>query len=254
MEFVVSDAAFRRLWSWCGLGDTPVVLQLVPTAFTEQEQDAERDRADAELAQQGLVRRGWADADVEALLRILRRPRFATDARLLLDGSVRALAGSQGGAGAVAVRAEGWVRVRALCPPELAQAVIGLLPEHPAGPGDPASVAREDINAAAELAGADTGRFEAELIARRVAPAKAAMFAGLAAAAFRRGQFGAAVVNVRGMRHYSPEVVNFADTPDGRYQLRGSGPAGNGRLTVAPITTDQLAVEVAAMLDRLDPT
>ena len=139
MDFVVSDAAFRRLWSRCGLGDTPVVLQLMPTAFTEQEQDAERDRADAELAQQGLVHRGRADADVEALLRILHR-RSSPPTR-----GCCSTARCERWPAAGPARAPSRCAPKAGCgcalrPSGLAWAVVGLLPEHPAGPGDPGSL------------------------------------------------------------------------------------------------------------------
>lgn len=254
MGFALSTPAFRRLWDLCALGESPVVLQLGSTAFTDDEQRRERNRADAELDEQELVRGGRPEADAEALLHILRRASRSTDARLWLDGSVRALAAAWGSDAAAAVHTGGTVRVRPLSPDELAWAVVGLLPDHPPAPGSPASVDRRDVDRAADVAGADTDRFEAELLARRVTPAAAARFAGVAATAVRRGQFGAAVLDRRGTRHYASDVVNFADTPEGRFRLREAGRPGARRLTLAPVSRDRLAADVRSMLTRLDPS
>lgn len=254
MGFTVSTPAFRRLWDLCALGEWPVVLRLGSAAFTNEEQRAEREKADAELDEQELVRGGRPEADAEALLHILRRPRYSTDARLWVDGSVRALAAAQGPDAAAAVHTVGRVRVRSLNPDELAWAVVGLLPDHPPGSGSPASIDRRVVDRAADVAGADTDRFEAELLARKVAPAVAARFAEVAATAVRRGQFGAAVLDRRGTRHYASEVVNFADTPNGRFRLRESGRPGDTRFTLAPVSRDRLAADVRSMLLRLDPS
>lgn len=254
MGFAVSTPAFRRLWDRCALGEWPVALRLGSTAFTDDEQRVEREKADAELDEQELVCGGRPDADAEALLRILRRPRCSTDARLWLDGSVRALAAAQGPDAAVVVHTGGAVHVRSLRPDELAWAVVGLLPDHPPGSGSPACIDRRAVDRAADAAGTDTDRFEAELLARKVAPAAAARFAGVAATAVRRGQFGAAVLDRRGIRHYASEVVNFADTPNGRFRLRESGHPGDTRLTLTPVSRDRLAAAVRSMLLRLDPS
>lgn len=252
--FAVSVAAFRRLWELCGLGETPVVLKLTTHAFTDEEQSAELARADAELGEQQLVRGGRPEADAEALLQILRRPAASTDARLWLDGSVRALAASEGPDGAMAVHAAGTVTVQPLDPGGLARAVVGLLPEHPPAPGSPAGIDRHDLDRAAEAAGSDTDRFASELRARQVQPRVAALFADAVADVVRRGQFGAAVIDKRGVRQYAREVVNFVDTSKGRFWLRDSGPPGDAHLTLTPISRDQLTAEVQTMLARLDPS
>lgn len=138
------------------IGQWPFPLGVRPVAAMRDEQRA-RDRAASDrLTAGGVVRSGRVDVDLENTLLALLRPEIGLDALGYAgerSGSiVRVLAGSRGPAGAVAVQLPGPddqvggdLVVRAVPPPELATALVSVLPAFPPGRQPAVQVALDDL-------------------------------------------------------------------------------------------------------------
>ncbi|WP_439423001.1 ESX secretion-associated protein EspG [Saccharothrix sp. HUAS TT10] len=118
----LSATAFRTAWEHLDLGAMPYVLHV-------QDEPAPWDH----LADQGLARGGELDPWLGAVFKLIAHPPRSADLRLGLGTTaVRALAAPTGSGSVLAVLTRDVLTVREVAA-DLADALIGLLPELPGG-------------------------------------------------------------------------------------------------------------------------
>lgn len=254
----LSASTYEVAWEHAKLGEMPIVIYVPPSGFEEWERDEVVRKAWGELEQLGLARYGELTDDFVAMLSVLARARREVDARLALGkagtpgAEVRGMAAAIGDDGVLASLEGGKLSLRWIFSSGLARELVGLLPEHPAGPGSSVSLARAHIDPAAQRAGSSPYGFADALIELGVAGDKARTMARMMEGTFRRGQFGAAVRDREGRRHPARRAVAFHDTKAGRYFMVDRKTAdGQVWTTVAPATSSLLAEHVQALLDGL---
>ncbi|WP_159447673.1 ESX secretion-associated protein EspG [Streptoalloteichus hindustanus] len=249
---MISASAYQVAWSALRLGPPPVVLHVPPRGFLAEERAVVVADAWAELERLGLAARHRLDPVLGDALAVLADPRQAVDARIgTVDrGEVRALVATSGEIGVVAVLHDSALRLRYLYDGALGREAVGLLAEHPAGPGRPVSAPRAAIDLAARCAGPSPTAFARGLVRQGVGAADARGLARMVGGARRRGQFGAAVLDRHGRRRRASRVVAFHDTADGRYLVEERSAADGRRwATVAPTDNACLARHVQDLLD-----
>ncbi|MFC0439119.1 ESX secretion-associated protein EspG [Kutzneria buriramensis] len=246
----LSELEFDVLWEHLRLPEMPLAIKVASPGKTHVErEDITRTVWDS-LADRGLVggSRG-IDEDLVDLLGLLDQPDCELDARLWLDGGVRALVAAKGSDAVLARLADGCLTLTPVEVSSLPRAALSLLPELPAGPGYSITVPSADLDAAA--AEAETAD-ELGWILRDhgVSPDEADELAAMVGNVRRRGQFGAAARDQWGRRHRPDRVIGFFDTPRGRYvQIRRAKPGGVAWSTVAPADDRRLDQHITALLN-----
>jgi hypothetical protein len=228
------------VWSAMGLGDTPEVLDLVPVGRTPARRAELVEETGQALAARDLGTVTEPARDLAAMVRALGTATSSLDLRVYGSGApLFAFAGAGPSGAAVAARVGDEVRMGMVRATALARSLLGSLTALPAGPGRPVNVSVADYEAACE-----EGRHEgAPGFSRSLHAAglRAADVSTLATALTTRtggGQLGA----TGGTRTHS--LVNWLDTPEGRYALRRNG----DWITVTPADTPRLASMAEEML------
>jgi hypothetical protein len=229
----LSAVELYLLWSTMGLGETPEVLDLLHVGRTPARRAELVEEASDTLAARDLGTVTAPARDLAGMVRALGTCTSSLDMRVYGTGSpLFAFAGAGPSGAAVAARVGDEVRMGSVRATALAPSLLGSLSPLPAAPGRPVNVNAADYEAACE-----EGEFDGAsgfIGTLRRAGLRVADVSALAQALTSRtggGQLGA----TGRMRTYS--VVNWLDTPDGRYALRRNGdwitvtPADPSRLT-----------------------
>lgn len=247
MNVELSATELEVCWKELPLDELPVVLDVPVRGSTE----AERRRIVAAtldgLRARRLIGPRGVDPDLAAMLGTLARHRWATEAWLLLDRPVRALAACLGEAGALAVLEGDRCRLRSCSPHSLLDELVRLAGLS-AGPGHSVTVRAENLDAAARAAGQDMRRL-AELLTRhgeRHDDAQA--LAGMCTPHRALGQFGALVRDQLGRQSPGRRVVGLHATPKGWYsQLRRTDQGGTF-VTVTPASPEVVITQLRELL------
>jgi ESX secretion-associated protein EspG len=248
--FTVSRLEFDVIWEHLRLGPFPTVYRMLGHGRTYDERARLVDEAWASLQAKGMGSPLSPDPLLAELLGVLARPEREVDARMGHHGrEIRALAGVAGDRAALGVLDADGFRFTEITPGGLSRAVVGLLPDHPAGSGHSVTLSSTSLRAACEASG-DTARgLRAALVERGMRPDDADQLATALDGPFGGGQFGAALRDRWGMRHRAAHVVGFVDTASGRYLVESKPSLGGAEqwTTIAPADPPRLA----ARIDRL---
>ena len=245
----LSELEFDVLWEHLRLAEMPLAIKVASPGKTQVERESVTKTVWDALADRGLVGSRGIDRDLQDLLSLLDRSDYELDARLWLDGGVRALIAAKGHDAVMARLSDGCLSLTPIAVEALPRAALSLLPELPAGPGYSITVPSAELDAAA--AEAETAE-ELGWILRDhgVSPDEADELAAMVGNVRRRGQFGAAARDYRGRRHRPDRVVGFFDSPRGRYvQLRRAKPGGVAWSTVAPADERRLGQHITDLLN-----
>lgn len=250
MPITLSELEFDVLWEHLRLSEMPLAIKVASPGKTHVERESVTKTVWDSLADRGLV--GGAqgiDQDLVDLLGLLDRSDYELDARLWLDGGVRALVAAKGHDAVLARLCDGQLTLDPVEISSLPRAALSLLPELAAGPGYSITVPSADLDdAAAEAETAD----ELGWILRDhgVSPDEADELAAMVGNVRRRGQFGAAARDQFGRRHRPDRVVGFFDTPRGRYvQLRRAKSGAVAWSTIAPADDRRLGQHITDLLN-----
>lgn len=249
MLTTLSELEFDVLWEHLRLAEMPLAIKVASPGKTHVERESVTKTVWDSLAGRGLVSGRGIDQDLQDLLSLLDRADCEIDARLWLDGGVRALLAAKGHDAVLARLSDGRLSLAPIDVEALPRAALSLLPELPAGPGYSITVPSAELDAAA--AEAETAD-ELGWILRDhgVAPDEADELAAMVGNVRRRGQFGAAARDQYGRRHRPDRVVGFFDTPHGRYlQLRRAKSGGVAWSTVAPADDRRLSQYLTDLLN-----
>lgn len=245
----LSELEFDVLWEHLRLAEMPLAIKVASPGKTHVERESVTRTVWDSLADRGLVGGRGIDRGLQDLVSLLDRPDYELDARLWLDGGVRALIAAKGHDAVLARLADGHLTLSPVDVAALPRAALSLLPELAAGPGYSITVPSADLDAAA--AEAETAD-ELGWILRDhgVSPEEADELAAMVGNVRRRGQFGAAARDRYGRRHRPDHVIGFFDTPRGRYvQLRRAKPGGVAWSTVAPADERRLGRHITDLLN-----
>ncbi|ANZ40864.1 hypothetical protein BBK82_37655 [Lentzea guizhouensis] len=213
---VLSHLEFDLVWEDLGFGDLPAALDVPSHGATE----AERDQLAAGVAET-LAGAGLVDdhddvvPELEELLGMLHHHAVSVDALVFADQPWRVLAAVRGSRGVLAVLNNEELALEPMARDDLVRAVVKVLGEHPAGPGEQVRLPRAAYSAA--LQGyVDHGYHGLE---------RALADAGVRGSAMRplitiaeAGRIGAGQLAVTGGRGRSP-VLTWSDTKAGRYAI-----------------------------------
>ncbi|RDI31758.1 ESX secretion-associated protein EspG [Lentzea flaviverrucosa] len=247
-EFVLSQREFDVLWQSLGLGRTPYPLDVPTEGATESERKALVQNTLAGLRERGLLH----DERLEGLLALLGDHEVSVDAVAGLGRTVRALAVAAGERAALAIIDDDQVGLVTIRATALAREIVAVLPPGTPGPGNALSVRLRALEDAVKLRDDEDEDSEspwqepkAELDEKEalrrsgMSTQDALAVSELAANRTAGGQFG---VTVRQQR--SEVLINWFDTPQGRYLMVNSG----GWLSLSPTDNDRIAVRIGAAL------
>lgn len=231
---------FYLLWSTLDLGETPEVLDVLHVGRIPARRAELVEQASTALAARDLGTVTTPARDLAGMLRSLGNGTVALDMRVYGSGAplfAHAAAGPNGAA--VAARVGDEVRLGAVRATALASSLLGSLSPLPAAPARPANVSLADYTQACEE-GATEGvsGFVRSLHAAGVRAVEASTLAQALTTRAGGGQLGATG------RRRTPSVINWLDTPEGRYALRRNG----DWLTVTPADTPRLTAMAEEML------
>lgn len=245
----LSELEFDVLWEHLRLAEMPLAIKVASPGKTHVERESVTKTVWDALADRGLVGGQGVDPGLLDLLSLLDQADYELDARLWLDGGVRALIAAKGHDAVLARLSEGSLTLTPVDISSLPRVALSLLPELPAGPGYSITVPSAELDAAA--AEAETAD-ELGWILRDhgVSPDEADELAAMVGNVRRRGQFGAAARDRWGRRQRPDRIVGFFDTPRGRYvQLRRAKPGGVAWSTVAPADERRLGQLITDLLN-----
>ncbi|HEY0638519.1 MAG TPA: ESX secretion-associated protein EspG [Pseudonocardiaceae bacterium] len=226
-----------------------------------------------------LLERGWQEAEeyeigtrdalhpfVRDAFHLLARPEVSVE---LVVGDVQAkrdhtaFAATDGGFALMARYDERGLMLEAVRPTGLAPALVGLLPPHPPGRGQSASVRTATLRAVTDRVGRQPAAMERELAAAGVRRADAEVIAAvLTAERVRGGQLCAIGYEQHGGKGHVVDLeVGFIDTEQGRYltQNKPGEPADQAttaddgdrnHLTIAPADNARLVERIDEMITR----
>jgi hypothetical protein len=242
------------LWHDLGLGRLPYPLD-VPSVGADA---AARGRVRAEvLAELG----GRPDARLTEMLEWLASPDIAVDAVAGVGEPVRAIATSTRRHAVLAVLRGNAVDLTELRPTALARSIVDVLPERPAGPGGPRTLRLETLRQAVtryentgdtedhgeDPWGNDELDERAALVKAGLPAEDAKAVADLAANRVAGGQFGVSFSDGSPTRKRSPVLVNWFDTPQGRYLMV----CDDQWLSIAPADNDRIAARIESVLSTV---
>jgi hypothetical protein len=245
----LSELEFDVLWEHLRLAEMPLAIKVASPGKTHVERESITKTVWDSLAERGLVGGRGIDQGLQDLLSLLDRSDYELDARLWLDGGVRALIAAKGQDAVLARLTDGQLSLAPVDVTALPRTALSLLPELPAGPGYSITVPSAELDAAA--AEAETADELAWILRDHgVSPGEADELAAMVGNVRRRGQFGAAARDQYGRRHRPDRVIGFFDTPRGRYvQLRRAKPGGVAWSTVAPADDRRLGQHITDLLN-----
>jgi hypothetical protein len=228
------------LWSAMGLGPTPEVLDVLHVGRTPARRAELVEESSRDLAARDLGTVAAPARDLAGMLRSLGNPSASLDMRVYGTGSPLFAFAAVGPSGAaIAARVGDEVRVGAVRPTALASSLLGSLTQLPAAPDRPANVSAADYEAAcAQGAAEGVSGFTRTLHAAGVRAEEVSALTQALTTRTGGGQLGA----TGRARAYS--LVNWLDTPDGRYALRRNG----AWITLTPADTARLTTMAEEML------
>ncbi|PRY32707.1 ESX secretion-associated protein EspG [Umezawaea tangerina] len=221
----LSAEEFDVLWEHLNLGPMPLVIKVPSPGKTSRERRDLETRVWHALEARGLGRPVGLHPELDGLLRMFVRPEREVDARVWVGRSVRVLAVANGDWGAMATLSENRITLQRVAGSGLPTAVLGALPQHPAGSGHSVTMPSADLEAAVKGSDGSEKGLENSLRARGVRDEDATTLVKMFTGLVHTGNFGAAARDKYGKRCRPDRVVAFFDTEDGRYlqQRRASG-------------------------------
>jgi len=236
----LSAVELYLLWSTMGLGETPAVLDLLHVGRTPARRAELVEETSAALAGRDLGTVTQPARDLAGMVRALGTATSSLDLRVYGEGTpLFAFAGAGPSGAAVAARVGEEVRMGNVRATALAPALLGSLPALPAGPGRPVNVNAADYETACQEGAYDgASGFARALHAAGLRTADVNTLVSALTTRNGGGQLGA----TGRVRTYS--VVNWLDTPDGRYALRRNG----DWITITPADTPRLTSMAEEML------
>jgi hypothetical protein len=240
------------LWEQFRLGGPVFPFEIPHQGRSDEERTRVRAAVLADLESRRLAHRGRPEPEVEEALTLLARSQFAVSAIGLIDvtseRTLLARAAATGERAVLAVLDERVLRLDRIRATELVAAIVGLLPNVPAGAGRSISISP----AAATPEPADDGF----LVGRAARPTSDGDQLGVLRQLMRRprlrvGQFAAYARDRSGHWLRSPELAWF-DTDVGRYlTLATRARDGQDWVTVTPVDNQRLARQLGEMLAAL---
>ncbi|MGB3442276.1 MAG: ESX secretion-associated protein EspG [Actinophytocola sp.] len=233
------------LWSAMGLGPVPEVLDVLHVGRTRDRRAELVEEASRALTARDLGTVETPARDLAAMLRSLGSPSASLDMRVYGTGSPLFAFAAVGGPGAaIAARVGDEVRLGAVRATALASSLLGSLTQLPAAAGRPVNVSAADYEAAcAEGAEEGVSGFTRTLHAAGVRAEEVSTLTQALTSRTGGGQLGA----TGRTRTYS--LVNWLDTPEGRYALRRNG----AWVTLTPADTTRLTAMAEEMLTSPPP-
>jgi hypothetical protein len=221
---LLSTEEFDVLWEHLNLGPMPLVIKVPSPGKTVRERRDLEQRAWHAIEGRGLGRPIALHPELDYLLRMFVRPEREVDARVWVGKSIRVLAVANGDYGAVATLSEDRITLQRAAGSGLPTAVLGALPQHPAGTGHSVTLPSADLEAAVKGSDGSPKSLENSLRGRGVRQEDATTLVKMFTGLVHTGNFGAAARDRYGKRCRPDRVVAFFDTEDGRYlqQRRGS--------------------------------
>jgi hypothetical protein len=246
-------SAYQVAWEHLDLGSMPIVLYVPPEGARSDDRGRVRESAWAELRARELAEGSRLETWFADALRLLAGARWSVDVRFGIGReAVRGLAAARDEHAVLATLTPDTLRLRLIDHGALADEAVGLLPPHPAGPGTAVSLPVGDVDVAAHDAGSALYSLADHLVGHGVPEDQTRTLVEMTAGTFRRGQFGATLLDGHGRRYRLPRALAVHDTPAGRYLMEQRS-AANGRqwTTVAPADGARLARGVRALLAEL---
>ncbi|HEX6357476.1 ESX secretion-associated protein EspG [Actinophytocola sp.] len=236
----LSAVEFHLLWSTMELGETPEVLDLLHVGRTPARRAELVEETSEALAARDLGTVTAPARDLAGMLRALGTCTSSLDMRVYGTGDpMFAFAGAGPSGAALAARVGDEVRLGTIRATALAASLLGSLTPLPAAPGRPVNVNAADYeDACAEGEYDGVSGFARTLQSAGLRMADVSTLTQALTTRNGGGQLGA----TGRIRTYS--VVNWVDTPDGRYALRRNGEW----ITVTPADTSRLTSMAEEML------
>ncbi|HEY8374165.1 MAG TPA: ESX secretion-associated protein EspG [Pseudonocardiaceae bacterium] len=263
MPIVLEQAEFNVLWRRLELGARPLILNTREQGFTVDEARFIDQQAWQALAARGLVfTDGSVHPDLEDALQTLATPAAEVDLRWApgIGQEVRAMAVRRGDLGVVAMLDNtqgdphgnggpgGPIYLDVVRDTAFVDALVGLLPDTPPGPGSAVSMPSTAVEKALRHSDGDDAEFEAALMDEGVRPGDARLLVDMVGGErLAAGQIGAAVRDRWGKRTRAPWVVALTDTHRGRYAMYERG----GWITVAPVSRQRIVELVRELLQSV---
>ncbi len=228
------------LWTAMDLGPTPEVLDVLHVGRTRARRAELAEEASRALADRDLGTVGAPARDLAGMLRSLGNPAASLDMRVYGSGApLFAFAATGPSGAAIAARVGDEVRVGAVRATALASSLLSSLSYLPAGSNRPANVSVADYEAACEEGAVEgVSGFTRALHAAGVRRDEVTTFTQALTTRTGGGQLGATG------RARAFSLVNWLDTPEGRYALRRNG----AWITITPADTDRLTAMAEEML------
>ncbi|WP_156754523.1 ESX secretion-associated protein EspG [Actinokineospora pegani] len=251
----LSALEFDVLWGHLKPGTMPLVVKVPSPGRTHEERSAIEERVWAGLDQRGLGRRVDVHPEVEHLFGVIARPDREIDGRTWVGRPLRFLVCATGSDAAVVTLSGDQITLGRTSAANLPFAAVGLLPAHPAGPGQSVTLRTEDFEAAAREGDGTQKGFELALSSRGVRKDDVDALVAMLDDVRGTGNLGAASRDRLGRRHRADRVVSFFDTDAGRYvQVRRPGPDGTAWTTISPADNRRMAHNVEEMLAEVRRT
>ncbi|EWC59109.1 hypothetical protein UO65_5610 [Actinokineospora spheciospongiae] len=251
----LSALEFDVLWGHLRPGTMPLVVKVPSPGKTHEERAAIEERVWGDLDRRGLGRKVDVHPEVEHLFALLARPDREVDARTWVGRGLRLIACAAGDDAALAVLSEDSITLSRTSAANLAAAAVGVLPAHPAGPGQSVTLRTEDFEAAARATDGTRKGFELALSARGLRPDDVTALVEMIDDVRGTGNFGAAARDRLGRRLRADRVVSFFDTDAGRYvQIRRSAPDGTFWTTISPADQRRMVHQVDEVLTEVRRT
>jgi EspG family len=234
MKVELSLAALDTLWEDLRLGRVPFPLEVRSHGDTVEIRERIKTAVYADLARRGLAAGTRPDDGLVEKLRLLAEPAVSVDLVALLDMEdtvpLRAVAALRGRHGLLAVQRRLTVSMRGTRAAMVVAALVGLLPNTPAG-------TEKSITKPAAALRAGRGLVHAGGVVR-TATARVATI--MERPVLRAGQLGVTRVDESGRRQREPGIGWF-DTDEGRYATTmTAGPDGEDWVTVWPADNARL--------------
>lgn len=243
---ILSHLEFDLLWEDLGPGGPPPYPLDVPAhGATHGERDDLGVRVFAGLAEAGLTDGDDVDADLADLVALLGSPTLSIDALVLGEAPWRLLAAARKTAGVLAVQDDRELVLEPSRPDNLVAAVVRMLGDQPAGPGDQLRLPRATYAAAMD-AYARNGydAFERALGAAGITGRAVRALATLVTAE----RYAAGQLAATGPAGRTP-VLAWFDTAAGRYAVTPEDSGGEPWVVVTPADGVRLADRVARLVD-----
>ncbi len=246
---VLSTEEFDVVWEHLRLGPMPLVIKVPSPGKSERERRDLELRVWHALEARGLGRPIGLHPEFDHLIRMFVRPQTEVDARVWVGRSVRVLAVANGDFGAVATLSGDRITLRRAAGSGLPTAVVGALPQHPAGTGHSVTMPSASLEAAVQKSDGTPKGLENSLKQHGVRDDDAKTLVKMFTNLVHTGNFGAAARDRYGKRCRPERVVAFFDTEDGRYlQQRRASPGTEPWSTFTPTDLRRLTFQLDELL------